>query len=530
MEETMNAKKSKTTLWIALIVLAILLSACGADGSAPAAPTAEPDVAEVEMPAEEPGICDGKVGFSPDGKTECPGDGWKPSQAVIDAIYESGKKKVRIPSAYTWNGESYVANSAIILRAADKNGLMEDEVAEVTLPDCPDTLAEAVNTAASITGDQLEAWAEMCGYNPDIEAIQPFTGAETNAAEPGTLSWPKLKAMLEANGKYNDPYNIIDLFDAQSLKQDHPTGGWTVDCASGDAVVWSGVYVEDPSLGGNADAFPNNDGKTGSFVVTDGTTFPTPAGSICISGYDNSMPDLITEYNKPAVDVSASNCIEASKVTTIIDTFSDVNVDQVFINLDVLVDNKPAARLRASGPGKVNANAYIWTSGNVSGSAKQILESNGKKLFKISGKASIDHAFSGVMVCGGTASETSSNDASDAMCIPAAVMDKTISDNRGSLATREKTLYPALADLAADYPDAVTTGTGGDVTVFWLTSVLWVENGASGDVMELDTQPHNSLWLATTDGKADVKGAKYHHFRLCSVLNPERDFDWWGKN
>lgn len=350
----------------------------------------------------------------------------------------------------------------------------------------------------------------------------------TVTSDGSMVDWLSYRDMVQAT--FSDPYALIDWNDGRPEKKDHPAGGWTTGC---DAIVWTGMYVDEPTLGGKAKKLLV-DGLTGTFIIDEGTTVPVPGGEICLSDYDGSVPFIAPQFVREPVDVSADACVEPEKVTAIIDAFQDVNADQVFVGLDVLVDNDPTVRLRASGPGIVNADAggaYIWTSGYVT-NAELLLTSNGKKLFRSTGgEMNISHAFSGVKVCGTPVvtpapSTDGQGGAVDqtAMCVPNDVVVATITDNRGS----ESMLYGALDEMANQYPKAVTTGEAGPVDIKWLTSLFWVNDGATGPVIALDTSPQHSLWLATKDGTAQVH-APYTMVVLCSDLDPARDFSWWGK-
>lgn len=220
-------------------------------------------------------------------------------------------------------------------------------------------------------------------------------------AQAGTIDWPTFKKML-TDQKIQDPYALINWLDAQSQKLDHPAGGWQVSCSGQPAVVWTGLYIKDDTLGGKAKKLLV-DGQTGVYIINDNTTVPTTGGSVCLSNFDGNVPNISVEFSKKVVQVWATECAETTSVKNIIDTWSSINKDQVFVNLDALVDNRPTVRLRASQPGVIkNVEAekvLLWTSGDVSNS-KLLLESNGKKLvIATGGQMNVDHAFSGVQLC-----------------------------------------------------------------------------------------------------------------------------------
>ncbi len=363
------------------------------------------------------------------------------------------------------------------------------------------------------------------------------TSATAQAPVPGSISWTDFKQMLSNQG-VTDPYVLVDILDAMSQKIDHQTGNWTVTAPA--SLVWTGWYTIDPLPEG---VYPLLvDGRTGVYIVEEGVEVPTPSGEIPLNSWDGDIPLIGIVYTQQVVDVGASNCADSEAIVGFIKTWMTVNPDEVFVSLDTYVDSVPSARLRASGPGNVTVTAYqalIWTQPTaVTSGANLILESNGKALFLVTetGTLNVTHAFSGVQLCQPINADLEIVQASVAVeveqtgiCVPLEVISSTITLNRGDLATREETLYPALDALALQYPNATTIGEPGTITGTWIHTVVWVLDGLVSDVViALDTSANHSLWLFTSDGTAQAT-APWTAITICDPgLEPERDFGWWG--
>lgn len=381
----------------------------------------------------------------------------------------------------------------------------------------------------------------------------PATVTSTPALSDGSaLNWKAFKSMLTETGMEN-PYDLIDWLDARQEKKDHPAGGWTVNAQA--SLVWTGMYVDDVTLGGKAYKLLT-DGKTGVFVVEKGTVVPTPGGEIPLTGWDDKIPTIEYNTNREAVDVSAKDCLEAQTVKSVIEAAKAINLDQVFSNLDALVDNNQSARLRAGGPGNVsvtNQQALIWTQPSAVGTgATKLLESNGKALFVATstGTLNVNHAFSGIRLCGNYDGTTATKPEVKPEVKPTAAQSvkPTAMPSTGTGGATTNASCVNTSDVVAvinankGNPDALYAATGkfsavkypaGSVSVKWLTSLIIVANSATGDVVALDvTQLSNGqirgMYLATTDGTANVTH-EFWMLTLCSPLDPAKEFPWWGK-
>lgn len=206
------------------------------------------------------------------------------------------------------------------------------------------------------------------------------------------LDWNTFVAQTQ---NLTDPYKLIDWLDQRPEKVDHPQGGYTL--SPGVYVMWTGLYVQDTTLGGTTTPY-RVDGKTGVWIVntTRNLVVPTPGGTICISGF--------TTAAAPAPQLAS--CIDAARVVSIINSNKKVDPNRIYIQLDELVDQNVNARLRASGPavqpGK-NSRTLFWVrNGNIQGSVLPIDSTEDKTLYLVTrdGDVNITFAHSGVMLCG----------------------------------------------------------------------------------------------------------------------------------
>lgn len=379
-----------------------------------------------------------------------------------------------------------------------------------------------------------------------LNNAQPAANVNLHVVNPDrTMNWPAFRDPIVNHStdpiNWNDPYAVINWLDSRIEKVDHPSGNWVI---SGTAsLVWTGLYSSMPPTGTH---MLLTDGLTGIYVIEGGVTVPTAGGEIKLNGYDGNVPQVQPEFATEAVDVSAPDCATTSQVKAIIDAWKDSVPDQVFTNLDVLVDNLQRARLRAGGPGNVKVEAgkaLLWGQPGsiVDPSVKVLLTSNGKALFLATKSATVSvmHAFSGVALCekfDGTAAPVATKSynkpapaataapaqPSGASCVAKGDLVSAINNNKGSAA-----MYDALAKFPGVKHDA------GDVTVSWLKSLIVVSDSATGDVISVDQVKDASgtvhaLYLGTKDGSAHVS----HNFTLltsCDNIDPAKDFPWWGK-
>lgn len=270
---------------------------------------------------------------------------------------------------------------------------------------------QEVKAAAATTGQTQQAAPDNPRPAGDGGGAQPTvvsTSTATPAPQPtATVVPPQAKSTqcLEWNTfvaqtqDISNPYKLIDWLDQRPEKVNHPQGGYTL--SPGVYVMWTGLYVQDTNLGGMVSPF-RVDGKTGVWIVntSQNLVVPTPGGTICITGFNGSASPA------PAVSPVASACVDKNQVVAIINNNKASNPNQIYVLLDQLVDNNPAARLRASGPAvepAKNSRTLFWVrNGNIAGNVLALDSTEGKTLYLATsdGDVNVTFAHSGVQVCG----------------------------------------------------------------------------------------------------------------------------------
>lgn len=197
------------------------------------------------------------------------------------------------------------------------------------------------------------------------------------------------------------PYALIDMLDQHPAKQNHPAPMWTLVAGPQGSVVWTGSYIPDPLYQGRVVPIIV-DGKTGAWLQLPGTTveWQTAGGSIQL---DNSAaPSVLTPA---APQGPATGTVAKSLVVNIINTNKiSGTTDLIYVQLDQLVDNNVAARLRASGTATYtvkNTQALIWVkTGEIQGQVLELDQTDGKSLYLITADSvvTVTYAHSGVQV------------------------------------------------------------------------------------------------------------------------------------
>ncbi|HLL60857.1 MAG TPA: hypothetical protein VK338_04010 [Candidatus Nitrosocosmicus sp.] len=101
----------------------------------------------------------------------------------------------------------------------------------------------------------------------------------------------------------------------------------------------------------------------------------------------------------------------------------------------------------------------------------------------------------------------------------------------GSKANNSNQMYVDLDTIASNFPEAqLRSLTGGMVEGKALMTLIWVRGGTitDPDVLLLDATDGKNLYLLTKTKQYNVP-YPYRGLQLCSDLNPQRDFPWWGK-
>lgn len=355
---------------------------------------------------------------------------------------------------------------------------------------------------------------------------------------------------------YADPYAFIQLLDSPAMaeyKMDHPQGGWQLITDANDVcIVWTGLYLPNHAewMQQNGVVGFSLDGQTGVYLQTSGrtVTWDVPAGSACFDGYTGeTRPAPGTPVFVQSRDIGTpTSCLATSMVQPLVTAMRNQNT--LFVALDELVNANVTSRIRYEGRANVTATAYrtlIWTQpGQVSGNATELSNVNGKALYVATTDSvlNIGHAFSGVYLCeplvidgmptpipGATATARPAVSQQTVVpqtsaCVPKNLVIDVISTNRGN----EQRLYQALDQLAGQYASARVTNNAGTVNGLWLRTLVWVNDGMTGNaVIALDTSQNHSLWLFQTDGSAQAH-ASYTALTMCDQLNPAQDFSWWG--
>lgn len=250
---------------------------------------------------------------------------------------------------------------------------------------------------AQATAIIAAAQAEAGGHAPASTPEAPGAPAPIAA---GCMNWTDFKAL--ADGK--SVYELIDLLDTQVLKKDHPEaeGKWRV---TGDSVIWTGSYIDDPTYAGKAQ-YIAVDGKTGTWVIQGPVTILTPAGEICVSGYDGTMPGSTgVDLNRDGGTISASACVENDQVVDLFNQYKNSDPNRIYRGLDEMADKNPTARMRFGGQATVvakNARTLVWAqSGTVSGPVLELDRTESKSIWLATsdGDLNMSYPFSGIMLC-----------------------------------------------------------------------------------------------------------------------------------
>jgi len=264
-------------------------------------------------------------------------------------------------------------------------------------------------TSVSLTGETNGIWYKitspiagwssgkyLCGTDGK-PLVATATSAAPAAAPAGsnygpTMTWAEFQTLSQG---VTDPYELIRRLDLRPEKVDHPKGGYTLTTGVDEAyILWTGLYVDDPTIGGAVAPFLV-DGKTGTWVVLPNKTvvIPTPGGTIKVTAYTGGTAQ------------TSGACVDKTSVVAIINQ-NKATPNQIYVKLDELVDANPAARLRGDGPTTiqgVNTQTLIWVrTGKVEGDNVLPLDSVESKTLYIvtkTGPVTINYAFSGVSVC-----------------------------------------------------------------------------------------------------------------------------------
>lgn len=113
-------------------------------------------------------------------------------------------------------------------------------------------------------------------------------------------------------------------------------------------------------------------------------------------------------------------------------------------------------------------------------------------------------------------------------CVDTAQVISIINSNKTS---NPNQIYVLLDQMVDQNPSArMRNGVAASYSIDNSKALFWVRTGQiNGSVLELDRTESKSLYLATASGTVSVTFA-HSGVRLCSDLNPQRDFPWWGKN
>lgn len=230
------------------------------------------------------------------------------------------------------------------------------------------------------------------GGNPIIETILPQSGC---------MSWTAFKALADGKGTYE----LIDVLDAQTMKKDHPKaeGAWNVTDVS---VVWTGLYVDDTTLGGTTTPI-TVDGKTGVWLVDGPVTVPTASGEICITGFDGTMPSTLgVDPNRNGGTIQVPNaCVPTADVVALFNANKTTDPNAIYRGLDEIADNNPDARIRFGGTANVialNTKTLVWSqTGTAFGALLELDRFESKSIWLATTNTTLNmtYPFSGLNLC-----------------------------------------------------------------------------------------------------------------------------------